>query len=452
MKIRIVFVLASISMALALSSCLNDISDRKLNKILDAYGYSSDTGKPVDIVEVIDLKPGTKGLSENDDNKLVLMHDVCYGIAIVNTKTDELTVPEFRFTPLNIVQTEIWNNDEDTNIEALNIIADYYERYGIDCFEDQTYAEEYLREISGSDGIIPTNEARDEISGSAERIFPDISSSNDIEIIFENSSAVPMYYTSYSPTMVYNWSGVLDESVYNVWRASTDSQTQKIMAGLYGPPYVMKSVCAVVDKNFNEVGTFDSFEEAERYLEQYKDQEHNNNRTTATTAPSNTAQTNSEQNNENTASTEVPVKQLDDLYRSDLTYKRMEDDIHNSIMTNYSTYEEISKVIEDFNNKCEAYMNTGSTEIMQYLRSGTTAYNQQTQYKKNHPNLTQYYESTYVRTTRVSESYYYAWVRERLQQTENGTTKTVENNWVYKLSKDGDGWYIEDYTSDPLGK
>lgn len=449
MKRRIVFILTAISLSLALSSCLNHISDRQINKILDAYGYSSDTGEPVDVVEVIDLKPGTKGLSENDDNKLVLVHDVGYGIAIVNTITDELTIPEFWFTPLNIVQTEIWNDDEDTNIEDLNIIADYYEKYGIDCFEEQTYAEEYLREISGSSGIIPTDEARDAISGSAARMFPDISSSDDIKIIFEDGSAVPMYYTTYSPTMVYNWSGVLDESVYNVWKASTDSQTQEIMAGLYGPPYVMKSVCAVVDKNLNEVGTFDSFEEAERYLEQYTDQEQNNDRTAATAAPSNTAQPTPEQK---TASTETPVRQPDDLYRSDLTYKRMEYDIHNSIMTNYSTYEEISKVIEDFNNKCESYMNTGSTEIMQYLRSGTTAYNQQTQYKKNHPNLTQYYESTYVRTTRASENYYYAWVREQMQQTENGTTKTVENNWVYKLSKDGDRWYIEDYTADPLSK
>lgn len=141
--------------------------------------------------------------------------------------------------------------------------------------------------------------------------------------------------------------------------------------------------------------------------------------------------------------------QAEDLYRSDLVYKRM-DDIHNSELTDYVVYNEITNVIKDFNEKCESYMNNGTDDIFQYLVPGSTAYNQQTDYKKKHPNLTQYYNSVTVRTTRASSTYYYAWVKEDLTQTENNVTKTVEDNWVYKLYKVGDRWYINDYTKDPL--
>ncbi len=149
------------------------------------------------------------------------------------------------------------------------------------------------------------------------------------------------------------------------------------------------------------------------------------------------------------SSTESLSSQTEDLYRSDLVYKRM-DDIHNSKLTDDVVYNEITNVIKDFNEKCESYMNNGTEDIFQYLVPGSTAYNQQTDYKKKHPNLTQYYNSVNVRTTRASSTYYYAWVKEDLTQTENNVTKTVEDNWVYKLYKVGDRWYINDYTKDPL--
>lgn len=136
-----------------------------------------------------------------------------------------------------------------------------------------------------------------------------------------------------------------------------------------------------------------------------------------------------------------------DLYSSALTYKRMPD-IHNTVLTSDATFYELKSVIENFNRQCERYMN-GIDGIPSYLLPGSTAYNQQTEYKKDHPNLTQVYESIDVINTREGNGYYYVWVTEVLHVFENGSSKTVTDHWVYELKRYNGQWYINDYTSDP---
>lgn len=137
-----------------------------------------------------------------------------------------------------------------------------------------------------------------------------------------------------------------------------------------------------------------------------------------------------------------------DLYNPGLYYKRMSG-IHNTSITDDYTYYEISGVIYQFDSDCEGYMNGLTNVVPMTLRRGSTAYNQQVDYKKNHPTLTQYYENINVINTRYGGGYYYAWVEETLRVTEKGATKVVTDRWVYKLSKSGGVWYIDDYTRDP---
>lgn len=150
----------------------------------------------------------------------------------------------------------------------------------------------------------------------------------------------------------------------------------------------------------------------------------------------------------------VPVQQTSlrkDRYDSSLTYKRM-GNIYNSVLVDDITFQELQAVIIDFDMECSGYMNYNDDAIFEYLRQGTTAYNQQTGYKKRHPNLVQDYDSISVINARTDGSSYYVWVDETITSTENGTTKTSTDHWVYRIIKSGGKYYIEDYTADPLFK
>lgn len=135
-------------------------------------------------------------------------------------------------------------------------------------------------------------------------------------------------------------------------------------------------------------------------------------------------------------------------YDSSRTYKRM-GSIHNTVATDTNMWYKLRDFIETFDSSCESYMNYGDSTIFNYLRSGTTGYEQQTQYKAKHPNLTQYYTDIQVLDTRVGGGYYYVWVQETLSVTENGSTKTENSNWVYKIGEDSRGFFVNDYTKDP---
>lgn len=137
-----------------------------------------------------------------------------------------------------------------------------------------------------------------------------------------------------------------------------------------------------------------------------------------------------------------------DLYNPNLVYKRM-GGIYNTYLTDDYTYYEITNVIHQFDSDCEDYMNGFTSVVPMALRRGSTAYNQQVDYKKKHPTLTQYYENINVINTRQGGGYYYAWVEETLRVTEKGATKVVTDRWVYKLSNTNGVWYIDDYTRDP---
>lgn len=154
--------------------------------------------------------------------------------------------------------------------------------------------------------------------------------------------------------------------------------------------------------------------------------------------------------NESTAApTEAPTEPPA-CYSSSLTYKRMPE-IHNSERVSGDTVTYVYNFIYNFDMECAAYMN-GTGPVPSALAEGTTAYNQQTSYKKNHPGLTQSYDSIVVNEVRRYGNYLYVWVDEVISQSENGVSKTSADHWVYKLSDEAGVLYVSDYTADPAYK
>ena len=262
---RIISYITIFVICLTLSACGNGLSNRKLQKILKDNGYNYEFAK---VEKILDLNNNVKGLDNNGSNKLALIsYNGNYTFAVINTKTNKLNVPIFGYIPLNAVKQEIlFNIGKDINIKDISIMKKYIEKYGINAFEDKEYAEEYLREITGINGIIPTATAQNIISNSTMKIFPNIKSNDEVTVLFEEDSAVPMYYAMQSSEMVYNWSSLWPEYQYEFVKASLDRNTLSRIAAMYGPPYTAKPVWTVVNSDLKEVGTFNSLESAKAAL------------------------------------------------------------------------------------------------------------------------------------------------------------------------------------------
>lgn len=243
----------------------NGLSNSKLQKLLKENGYYDYGSAKVETV--LDLNDNVNGLADGDKNKLVLLNNYgYYGYVVINTKTNKLDIPTFGYIPLNVVQQEIWSMGKDINIKNASILKKYIEQYGINGLENKGYAEGYLREITGTDGIIATAIAQDVISNSTMKMFSSIKSNDEVIVLFENNSAVPLYYTMQSSEMVYNWSSLWPERQYEFVKASLDRNTLSRIAAMYGPPYTAKSVWAVVNSDLKEVGTFNSLESVKAAL------------------------------------------------------------------------------------------------------------------------------------------------------------------------------------------
>lgn len=261
---RIISYITVFVICLTLSACGNGLSNRKLQKLLRENGYNYDSAK---VETVLALDNNINGLDDNGSNKLVLINNNgYYGLAVINIETNKVTIPTFGYIPLNVVQQEIWDMGKDVNIKNASILKKYIEQYGINGLENKEYAEEYLREITGTDGIIQTETAQNIISNSTMSIFQNIKSPDEVTVLFEENSAVPLYYTMQSSEMVYNWSSLWPEYQYEFVKASLDRNTLSRIAAMYGPPYIAKTVWAVVDSDLKEVGTFNSLESAKAAL------------------------------------------------------------------------------------------------------------------------------------------------------------------------------------------
>ena len=54
-----------------------------------------------------------------------------------------------------------------------------------------------------------------------------------------------------------------------------------------------------------------------------------------------------------------------------------------------------------------------------------------------------------VKSARKYDNTYYVWDDEYISETKNGEAVTSNDHWVYRIEKEGDGFYIYDYIPDP---
>ena len=237
----------------------------KVEKVLKENNYND-----LQVVETRDLGSDVEGL--NGNNLLVLLKGntngtVRYAMGAVNVKEKTVTDIAFRYGPLNIIIDKVFLSNEKMNLSNLDCAVSFICDYGFGCFENQEYAEKYIRLITGENGIIDVKTARQAIIDSISYILPDIHSSPDFYVVFEDGNANPTHYAALSSEMRYNWTHIFPENVYNVWKANTDRSTQSTMIALYGQPYVQKEVWAVVDKNLQPVGTYNSLDAVKEIFE-----------------------------------------------------------------------------------------------------------------------------------------------------------------------------------------
>lgn len=188
---KILTLITAFVILMIMTSCGSSVSDRALQKLLKENGYEYED---CEVKKIYSLPKELKNFENDKNNKLVLFEDDDdYGYAILNTKKKRLVIPRISNIPLDIVQKEIYQNDMDINTRCIEVYKKYIENNGIYCFEDKAIAEAYLREITGVSGILPTTTAQNAIKNQISTILPEAASAAS-EIIFENSSAVPMYY------------------------------------------------------------------------------------------------------------------------------------------------------------------------------------------------------------------------------------------------------------------
>ncbi|MBQ4526500.1 MAG: hypothetical protein II998_00345 [Clostridia bacterium] len=114
------------------------------------------------------------------------------------------------YAPLEVLYDEhIISFPHKLQSDNVDIIYEYISKYGFYCFEDVGVAENYIMRLTKNDEFIPLNDARDSISKYISAKEPMLDIYSEINIIFKDNSAVPLYYACRSNTSGrYMWSAI----------------------------------------------------------------------------------------------------------------------------------------------------------------------------------------------------------------------------------------------------
>lgn len=136
-------------------------------------------------------------------------------------------------------------------------------------------------------------------------------------------------------------------------------------------------------------------------------------------------------------------------YNSSYSYTSMPDIYYTSESDDEKCFE-MAEFIKDFNNAWINYINYGNTSVYTYLREGTKPYQYAVSYGQK--NLTEEYQTMTVHDVREYNGTYYVWTYEVINKYYDGKTEQAVYHWIYKIGKDGDGYYVELYKKDPYYK
>ena len=156
----------------------------------------------------------------------------------------------------------IWTqSDEETNKKLFYEMKKSVDEGGVDYFNDMKNSSNFLRKISGVDGIIPTDEARNIMTASLGLLYGDdtvneLSQKEDYKILFEYKNAYPKVITYKTTEKKYNWSRYPEESL-----SLMDRQTISSLTAVLGPAYTSETRwrLSVIDEETMHLEDFDKY-------------------------------------------------------------------------------------------------------------------------------------------------------------------------------------------------
>lgn len=203
MKKILLILISALLILFTLAGCDGKVSNKKLQKMLKASSEFSDL-----------IPDSAKVMAENEignGKKAVLFsakksagESASYYIGTTDAKSKYIYALRFSYEPLKLITHEIsQNRPESMNTTLYRKIVDCFSSYGDNYLTDEENAITFLRDITGDNGVIPTQIAQDIITNHIKEnsIYNE---EDELWVVFEDNNAVPLCYaiktkTSYGP-------------------------------------------------------------------------------------------------------------------------------------------------------------------------------------------------------------------------------------------------------------
>ena len=200
---KIFSVLLALVFIVSVSGCKNNAeTDKNLQRIIEENGYDTEIDtSSAEIVTSSTLSEDVEGLRNSENYTLLLVSSkddskTVYNICAVDFENEKMALFEYGNSfPLSILK-EGYIDTASRRIQQqnFNIVSTYIKEYGFDFTEYPSYADAYIRRITGNNGYIPLSEAQGLIDASLMDTFPNLLTYDSAEAVFEEGSAVITAY------------------------------------------------------------------------------------------------------------------------------------------------------------------------------------------------------------------------------------------------------------------
>lgn len=221
MKKLLLTIVSALMILFTLTGCNGKVSNKDLQKMIEASSdFSGLMSTSAKIITESEIGNGKKAILFSA--KISETSAPSYYIATTDEKAKNIYALRFSYEPLKVISDEIsQNRPESMNSALYKKVVDYLSSYGDSYLTDEANAKTFLRDITGTGGVIPTQTAQDIITEhiKSNSIYGD---EDELWVVFDNDCAVPLCYaiktkTNYNP----------DDNSESMWVAYTLSGKQE---------------------------------------------------------------------------------------------------------------------------------------------------------------------------------------------------------------------------------
>jgi len=200
-------------------------------------------------IKIICSEPLEFSNDKSDENswEYVLFHANINGTELyytcpVDYKNKLINTTSFKNPFMRALRTYICGNcDEDTNKEFYYELKKNIEEKGLTYFENGKNSSNFLRKITGKNGIIPTVEARNVMYNAlytvyGEEKYNEWLKKDEFRLLFDSQNALPKVATYKATERKYNW------NYPEAFLGTLDAQTKAAFNHMYGPAYTMETI------------------------------------------------------------------------------------------------------------------------------------------------------------------------------------------------------------------